>query len=150
MWILPVLAALSLSPVFFSAPASAAAPAGLGPTATGYGGAGGTGGPPPTPRGPRAPRPGGKAGDAGAAAAPAPAVGLEVLRGGATGVAAAAAAAAPLGVTEPFSAGIGGGGFLVYYDARHHRVATIDGRETGPAMMTSTYFIDPADGQPYD
>ncbi|HEY0000482.1 MAG TPA: gamma-glutamyltransferase, partial [Actinoplanes sp.] len=63
---------------------------------------------------------------------------------------AAVAAAAALGVTEPFSAGIGGGGFFVYYDAKRRSVSTIDGRETGPATMTPTYFLDPADGLPYE
>jgi gamma-glutamyltranspeptidase / glutathione hydrolase len=77
------------------------------------------------------------------------AVGLEVLRRGGNAVDAAVAAAATLGVTEPFSAGIGGGGFFVYYDARRHRVHTIDGRESGPADMTRDYFINPATGQPY-
>jgi gamma-glutamyltranspeptidase/glutathione hydrolase len=77
------------------------------------------------------------------------AVGLEVLRRGGNAVDAAVAAAATLGVTEPFSAGIGGGGFFVYYDARRHRVYTIDGRESGPADMTQNYFINPATGQPY-
>jgi gamma-glutamyltranspeptidase/glutathione hydrolase len=77
------------------------------------------------------------------------AVGLDVLRRGGNAVDAALAAAATLGVTEPFSAGIGGGGFFVYYDARRRTVHTIDGRETGPATMTETYFINPVSGQPY-
>ncbi len=81
--------------------------------------------------------------------ATATAVGLRVLRRGGNAVDAAVATAAALGVTEPFSAGIGGGGFLVYYDARHGAVHTIDGREAGPATMTETYFVDPATGQPY-
>ncbi|GAA1750735.1 gamma-glutamyltransferase [Luedemannella helvata] len=76
-------------------------------------------------------------------------VGLEVLREGGNAVDAAIAAAAALGVTEPFSAGIGGGGFLLYYDARTGRVHTIDGRESAPASMTATSFIDPATGAPY-
>jgi gamma-glutamyltranspeptidase/glutathione hydrolase len=96
------------------------------PTATGYGGAVSTVDPTAT------------------------AVGLDVLRRGGNAVDAAVAAAATLGVTEPFSAGIGGGGFFVYYDARHHRVHTIDGRESGPATMTEDIFIDPADNKPYD
>ncbi len=78
------------------------------------------------------------------------AVGIEVLRRGGNAVDAAVAAAATLGVTEPFSAGIGGGGFFAFYDARHSKVHTIDGREAGPATMTTDYFIDPADGLPYD
>ncbi|MEU5567663.1 gamma-glutamyltransferase [Micromonospora musae] len=77
------------------------------------------------------------------------AVGLDVLRRGGNAVDAAVAAAATLGVTEPFSAGVGGGGFFVYYDARTRRVHTIDGREAAPASMTATSFTDPATGQPY-
>ncbi|MGH8939938.1 MAG: gamma-glutamyltransferase family protein, partial [Actinomycetes bacterium] len=53
---------------------------------------------------------------------------------------AAVAAAATLGVTEPYSAGIGGGGFFVYYDADTRSVRTIDGRETAPrATSPDTY-----------
>jgi gamma-glutamyltranspeptidase/glutathione hydrolase len=77
-------------------------------------------------------------------------VGLDVLRHGGNAVDAALAAAATLGVTEPFSSGIGGGGFFVYYDAKHRQVHTIDGRESGPADMTPAYFVDPADGLPYE
>ncbi|MEV0154033.1 gamma-glutamyltransferase [Micromonospora sp. NPDC050686] len=77
------------------------------------------------------------------------AAGLDVLRRGGNAVDAAVAAAATLGVTEPFSAGVGGGGFLVYYDAKTRRVHTIDGREAAPAAMTETSFVDPATGQPY-
>src|SRR5919112_4122674 len=77
------------------------------------------------------------------------AVGLDVLRHGGNAVDAAIAAAATLGVTEPFSAGIGGGGFFVYYDAKRHKVSTIDGREAGPASMTEDWFINPVNGQPY-
>ncbi|MEV7442766.1 gamma-glutamyltransferase [Streptomyces sp. NPDC091204] len=72
--------------------------------------------------------------------ADASAVGIDVLRSGGNAVDAAVATAAALGVTEPYSAGIGGGGYLVYYDAQSHRVHTIDGRETAPASAGETLF----------
>jgi gamma-glutamyltranspeptidase / glutathione hydrolase len=76
------------------------------------------------------------------------AAGLEVLRHGGNAVDAAVAAAAVLGVTEAYSAGIGGGGFMVVYQAGTRRVATIDGRETAPAAFEEDSFIDPATGAP--
>lgn len=81
--------------------------------------------------------------------ASASAIGLEVLRDGGNAVDAAVATAAALGVTEPYSAGIGGGGYFVYFDAATGEVTTIDGRETAPAAMPSDAFIDPATGTPY-
>jgi gamma-glutamyltranspeptidase/glutathione hydrolase len=81
--------------------------------------------------------------------ADATAVGLEVLRRGGNAVDAAVATAAALGVTEPYSAGIGGGGYFVHYDAATGEVSTIDGRETAPAAITPDAFIDPATGEPY-
>ncbi|HEU4337456.1 MAG TPA: gamma-glutamyltransferase [Nocardioides sp.] len=77
------------------------------------------------------------------------AAGLRVLRKGGNAVDAAVAAAATLGVTEPYSAGIGGGGYFVFYNAKTGKVRTIDGRETAPAKMPTNAFIDPATGQPY-
>jgi gamma-glutamyltranspeptidase/glutathione hydrolase len=76
------------------------------------------------------------------------AAGLEVLRHGGNAVDAAVAAAATLGVTEAYSAGIGGGGFMVIYLAGQRRVVTIDGRETAPAAFREDSFIDPATGEP--
>ena len=76
-------------------------------------------------------------------------VGLQVLKDGGNAVDAAVATAAALGVTEPYSAGIGGGGYFVYYDARTGEVHTLDGRETAPAAMPHDAFIDPETGQPY-
>lgn len=95
------------------------------PTATGYGGAVSTVDP-----------------EASAAA-------IEVLREGGNAADAAVAAAATLGVTEPYSAGVGGGGYFVYYNAKSGTVGTIDGRETAPAGITPNAFIDPKTNQPY-
>jgi gamma-glutamyltranspeptidase/glutathione hydrolase len=78
-------------------------------------------------------------------------VGLDVLAAGGNAADAAVAAAAALGVTEPYSAGIGGGGFFVYYDAGTGRVSTIDGRETAPLAMGADAFLDDAgDPLPFD
>jgi gamma-glutamyltranspeptidase/glutathione hydrolase len=77
------------------------------------------------------------------------AVGIRVLRQGGTAADAAVATAAALGVTEPYSAGIGGGGYLVYYDASTGKVTTLDGRETAPESISHDAFIDPSTGQPY-
>ena len=52
-------------------------------------------------------------------------------------------------MTEPYSSGIGGGGYFVHYDARSGKVSSIDGRETAPATMPTDAFIDPATGAPY-
>ncbi len=77
-------------------------------------------------------------------------VALRVLKNGGNATDAAVAAAATLGVTEPYSTGIGGGGYFVHYDARTGKVQTIDGRETAPASMPHDAFIDPVTGQPYN
>ncbi|HEX6518900.1 MAG TPA: gamma-glutamyltransferase, partial [Streptosporangiaceae bacterium] len=74
--------------------------------------------------------------------------GLDVLRHGGNAIDAAVAVAATLGVADPFVAGIGGGGYLVYYNARTRQVQTIDGRETAPALADASLFIDPATGKP--
>jgi len=78
------------------------------------------------------------------------AAGLAVLKRGGNAVDAAVATAAALGVTEPYSAGIGGGGYFVYYDARTRKISTLDGRETAPASMPRDAFLDPATGKPYN
>lgn len=74
--------------------------------------------------------------------------GLAVLRRGGNAVDAAVATAAVLGVTDPFSAGIGGGGFMVIYLADEDRVVTIDGREEAPddADFDEDVFLE--DGVP--
>lgn len=75
---------------------------------------------------------------------------IDTLRRGGNAVDAAVTAAAVLGVTEPFSCGIGGGGFLLLYDAAHHRVRTIDGREVAPAAMTQASLWENGAPLPFD
>ena len=77
-------------------------------------------------------------------------IGIEVLKRGGNAVDAAVATAAALGVTEPYSSGIGGGGYFVHYDARTGRVQTLDGRETAPRTMPHDAFIDPETKKPYN
>ncbi|MFJ3146204.1 gamma-glutamyltransferase [Streptomyces halstedii] len=82
--------------------------------------------------------------------ADASAAGVEVLRKGGNAVDAAVATAAALGVTEPYSAGLGGGGYLVLYDARTRTVQTVDGRETAPRSADSSLFLEDGKPVPFD
>ncbi len=70
---------------------------------------------------------------------------IDVLNSGGNAVDAAVAAAGVLGVTEPFSCGIGGGGFMVIYDAKRRRVDTIDSREAAPKDLAPTAFEEYTD-----
>ncbi|GAA2248712.1 gamma-glutamyltranspeptidase [Streptomyces ruber] len=81
--------------------------------------------------------------------ADASAVGIEVLRKGGNAVDAAVATAAALGVTEPYSAGIGGGGYFVHYDAKSRTVRTIDGRETAPRTADENLFTEDGKAIPF-
>jgi gamma-glutamyltranspeptidase / glutathione hydrolase len=65
---------------------------------------------------------------------------IDALRKGGNAVDATVAAATVLGVVEPYSSGIGGGGFMTVYTARDGKVHTIDSRETAPAAMDGNSF----------
>ena len=67
--------------------------------------------------------------------------GLRILREGGNAIDAAIAVHAVLGLVEPQSSGIGGGGFLVYYDRARDEITVFDGRETAPAAATPDLFI---------
>ncbi|MES2148160.1 MAG: gamma-glutamyltransferase [Pseudomonadota bacterium] len=75
---------------------------------------------------------------------------LTILNQGGNAIDAAVAAAASLGVTDPFSCGIGGGGFMVIYLARDKRSITIDHRETAPAAFTPTVFLENGKERDFD
>ncbi|WP_305557396.1 gamma-glutamyltransferase [Thalassospira sp.] len=66
--------------------------------------------------------------------------GANVLSRGGNAIDAMVAVQAMLGLVEPQSSGLGGGAFLVYYDARTGTLTTLDGRETAPMAATDTLF----------
>ncbi len=73
--------------------------------------------------------------------------GREILRQGGSALDAAIAIQMVLMLVEPQSSGIGGGAFLVHYDASKKETVTYDGRETAPAGATPEMFLD-AQGKP--
>jgi gamma-glutamyltranspeptidase/glutathione hydrolase len=73
--------------------------------------------------------------------------GLEVLRKGGTAADAAVAVQAVLSLVEPQSSGLGGGAFLLHYDAAMDALEALDGRETAPRSTKPTVFLT-RDGKP--
>lgn len=67
-------------------------------------------------------------------------IGAAILRGGGTAADAMVAAQAVLGLVEPQSSGMGGGGFLVWYDSKSGELTTLDGRETAPLLANDRLF----------
>ncbi|MCC6879585.1 MAG: gamma-glutamyltransferase family protein [Rhodocyclaceae bacterium] len=72
---------------------------------------------------------------------------VEILRAGGTAADAAIAAQLVLNLVEPQSSGLGGGGFLLYHDARENRLRAYDGRETAPKAARPERFLG-SDGKP--
>ena len=68
--------------------------------------------------------------------------GMAVLARGGSAVDAAVAVQAVLGLVEPQSSGLGGGAFLMHYDAASGAVTSYDGRETAPAAATPELFYE--------
>ena len=76
--------------------------------------------------------------------------GLEILRAGGTAVDAAIAVALVLNLVEPQSSGVGGGGFLMHWDAARKEVKAYDGRETAPSAARPDRFIRDGEPMPFD
>lgn len=68
--------------------------------------------------------------------------GLKVLQAGGNAFDAAVATAYTLGVTEPYTSGLGGGGFMTLYDAATKKVTVVDFREIAPAAATAEMWLD--------
>lgn len=73
--------------------------------------------------------------------------GAKVLAAGGSAADAMIATQAVLGLVEPQSSGLGGGAFLVWYDAASGELTTLDGRETAPLAATPRLFQN-AEGEP--
>ncbi len=74
-------------------------------------------------------------------------VGHDVLAAGGSAADAAVAVQVMLNLVEPQSSGLGGGGFLLYWDAALERLTSFDARERAPLAATPDYWLGP-DGQP--
>lgn len=69
-------------------------------------------------------------------------IGADVLLNGGNAIDAAVAIQFALNVTEPMMSGIGGGGFLMYYDAEADETIILNSRERAPAGATPDMFLN--------
>ena len=70
--------------------------------------------------------------------------GIKILSNGGSATDAAIAIQAVLGLVEPQSSGIAGGGFILHYDASANELTSWDGRETAPSAITPEIFSNRA------
>jgi len=68
--------------------------------------------------------------------------GIDILKAGGSAVDAAIAIQAVLSLVEPQSSGLGGGGFMVYFDNKSKTLSTYDGREVAPSKANQDMFLD--------
>ena len=73
--------------------------------------------------------------------------GVKIIERGGSAIDAAIAVQLVLGLVEPQSSGIGGGAFILHYDAGRKMASGYDGRETAPMAATADLFIG-SDGRP--
>ncbi|MEP0898670.1 gamma-glutamyltransferase [Leptolyngbya sp. FACHB-1624] len=69
-------------------------------------------------------------------------IGLSILKQGGNAIDAAVATTLAISVAEPFSAGIGGGGFLMFYQAQKNETKALDFRERAPLKATQNMYLD--------
>lgn len=76
--------------------------------------------------------------------------GREILRAGGSAIDAAIATQLVLGLVEPQSSGLGGGGFILHFDAASRELQSYDGRETAPAAARPDRFLKDGRPMPFD